>query len=231
MVILSLFDYTGHALEPWAQAGHTCIAVDIQHTDALLPRYIKPGTIYKVNWDCTNATYIKRKLANARPDLILGWPPCTDLAVSGARWFKTKAAINPDFQQEAVDRARAVEHLANSYNPRVPYAIENPVGRLSTLWRKPDYWFHPYEFTGYCREDNYTKKTGTWCGNGFVRPEVYRDESLPPPDDRIHKAPPSKERANFRSATPKGYAQAVYKANKPLIPDCGSWEEMSNFFC
>lgn len=46
-------------------------------------------------------------------------------------------------------------------------------------------------------------------------PEPFRTEGLPPPDNRIHMAPPSEERANFRSATPRGFAAAVFEANRP----------------
>jgi hypothetical protein len=92
--------------------------------------------------------------------------------------------------------------------------VENPVSVLATKWRKPDYYFNPYDYSGYCADDNYTKKTGIWCGNGFVMPPVNRDPSLGEPDDRIHKASPSDDRANFRSATPMGFARAVHIHNK-----------------
>jgi hypothetical protein len=49
-------------------------------------------------------------------------------------------------------------------------------------------------------------------------PTPFIDERLGPPDDRIHKAPPGPERANFRSATPKGFARAVFEANRPDQP-------------
>ena len=94
-----------------------------------------------------------------------------------------------------------------------PYYIENPVSVISSEWRKPDYIFNPCDYTGYEPGDNYTKKTCLWTGNGFKMPAPSKDSSLGEPDDRIHKAAPSPERANFRSATPMGFARAVFKGN------------------
>jgi len=139
------------------------------------------------------------------------FPPCTDLAVSGARWFKAKSEKNPHFQADAMRLVYQCKQVAETVN--APYFIENPVSRISTLWRKPDYSFHPYEFTGYEPSDNYTKKTCLWTGNGFRMPHKNQDLSLGEPDDRIHKAGPSEDRANFRSATPMGFAQAVFEFN------------------
>jgi hypothetical protein len=91
--------------------------------------------------------------------------------------------------------------------------IENPVSTLSTYWRKPDHTFHPWQYTAFEMGDNYTKKTCLWTGNGFVMPAPAVTAGLGQPDDRIHKAPPSEERGNIRSATPMGFARAVFEAN------------------
>lgn len=48
--------------------------------------------------------------------------------------------------------------------------IENPVSSIATHWRKPNAAFHPWQYTGFCQDDNYTKKTCLWTGNGFVMP-------------------------------------------------------------
>lgn len=95
-----------------------------------------------------------------------------------------------------------------------PYMIENPVSTVSTYWRKPDYTFHPHQFTGLETKDNYSKKTCLWVGGGFIMPQPCRDYSLGVPDDRILKAPPGPNRANFRGATPMGFARAVFITNE-----------------
>jgi hypothetical protein len=91
--------------------------------------------------------------------------------------------------------------------------VENPVSVLSRVFGKADHVFDPCDYTAHEPADNYTKKTCLWSGGGFRMPPPDRDPDLGPPDDRIHKAPPSAERANFRSATPAGFARAVFEVN------------------
>lgn len=198
-IVISLFDYTGNIVKPWSDAGYNCICVDIQHKQTS-----SDGRIAKVRADALH--WMPKK-----PDqvaMLFAFPPCTDVAVSGARWFKDKglgALINTlNLFKRSVDMALLLG---------CPYMIENPVSVVSSYWRKPDYTFHPHEFTGLCDNDNYTKKTCLWTGNGFVMPAPCPDPSLGQPDNRIHKAPPGPERANFRSATPMGFAEAVFNAN------------------
>ena len=96
--------------------------------------------------------------------------------------------------------------------------IENPVGTLSTHWRKPDAQFDPCDYAGYLDDpdaDAYTKRTCLWTGGGFVVP-------LPKPvfpfqGSKMHLVPPGDNRANIRSATPRGFAQAVFEANEVAI--------------
>lgn len=96
---------------------------------------------------------------------------------------------------------------------RAPWMLENPVSRLSSLWRKPDHAFHPCDFAGYVEGlDAYTKKTCLWTGGGFVMPPTMRVE--PSEGSRMHLMPPSEDRANLRSATPEGFARAVFLANR-----------------
>ncbi|MER2138203.1 MAG: hypothetical protein ABS909_10160, partial [Arthrobacter sp.] len=71
----------------------------------------------------------------------------------------------------------------------------------------------PADYTAYEAGDNYTKKTCLWTGGEFIMPQPAKDPALGAPDNRIHAAPPGPERANFRSATPMGFARAVFAAN------------------
>ena len=207
--ILFLYNLTDNAVEPWLEAGHNCISVDLQHPKTYVGTRNSQGVReWRVSRDvlefatqCDTGVY----------DFILSFTPCTSLAVSGARWFKSKREANPRFQEEAVELARVVEQFD------CPSITENPVSMLATLWQKPTGYVHPWWFTGWCEDDNYSKKTGLWCLNGACMPEKFVKEGLPAPDDRIHKAPPGPERANFRSATPKGMARALYEANKHLV--------------
>ena len=83
-------------------------------------------------------------------DMILAFPPCTHLAVSGAKWFAAKRADGR--QQNAID---FFMQFANSDCPRI--AIENPVGIMSTVWKKPDQIIQPWQFG-----HGETKKTCLW---------------------------------------------------------------------
>lgn len=143
-----------------------------------------------------------------RPVMIFAFPPCTDLAVSGARDFAAKRGYRLSDALELFDACQ----LAASYSA-APYMIENPVGRLSSHRRKPDHTFNPCDFGGYPggELDTYTKRTCLWTGNGFAMPEP---RPIPPADgSRMHMLPPSEDRAAIRSATPQGFARAVFEAN------------------
>jgi hypothetical protein len=140
--------------------------------------------------------------------MLFAFPPCTDVAVSGARWFQDKGLGS---LIQALCLFEATVRLAEW--TQAPYMIENPVSTVSTYWRKPDYTFDPFEFGGYLNppSDIYTKKTCLWTGNGFVMPKVRR--VIPVEGSKMHRVPPSKDRSTLRSATPTGFAKAVFEAN------------------
>ena len=155
--------------------------------------------------------------------------PCTDLAVSGATHFKAKRERDPDFQRKAVQRALDAVQFAKDLGAE--YCIENPVSMLSTLWRKPDYTFHPYEYGGYLNADEaehplypdhiaprdaYSKKTCLWTSGGFIMPEKkpVACESFGNSRQHSRLGGKSEKTKTIRSLTPRGFAKAVYEANK-----------------
>jgi hypothetical protein len=154
-------------------------------------------------------------LRTSRVVFVAGWPPCTDMAVSGARWFASKREADPMFQAKAVSVAEQCRTFGQISG--APWLVENPVSVLRRVFGPASHKFHPHDYTALEPADNYTKATCLWTGGGFVMPPVQRDPDLGPPDDRIHKAPPSAERANFRSATPMGFARAVFAANARVV--------------
>lgn len=216
-IAIFLCDITGKMAQPWLDAGYTCVLVDPQHPAGVTVeqggRLIKVGHVidHPITWQVLRAA-----IQTGRVVFVAGFPPCTDLAVSGARWFESKRKADPAFQFKAMHvvwQCQIIGELSGA-----AWFGENPVSQISSLWRKPDYVFHPYQYTGYCADDNYTKKTCLWVGGGFVMPEEYRDPSLGEPDNRIHFCSPGPERANIRSATPEGFAMAVFLANAPKAP-------------
>jgi hypothetical protein len=184
---------------PWAKAGFLCYCVDLQHQ----PGEQRTGNIIRIGADVREwlPPYAKVKI-------LFAFPPCTHVAVSGARWFKDKglgALI------DALELFEATVRLAEW--TEAPYMIENPVSTVSTYWRKPDHSFDPFEYGGYARSkaDAYTKRTCLWTGNGFVMPE--RKGVAPGLGSKMHRLAPSPQRSALRSSTPRGFAQAVFEAN------------------
>jgi len=236
-IVLSLYDYTGEALKPWAEAGYTCYAFDIQHSDKPRIQDIDEGSITYMKmdlWDTNNINYLKTWFQPCDVVFGMAFPVCTDLAVSGAAHFKRKAAVDPNFQIKASNHAKWCADLFDALG--IPYFIENPVSRLATLWRKPDYTFHPYQYGGYipseeirhpkwpeyiAPRDAYPKKTCLWTGGNFVMPAT-----LPvTPEEGYSKqhlklGGKSMKTKNIRSATPRGFARAVFEANQP---ECETW--------
>jgi len=207
--VVSLCDLTGHMVQPWVDAGYHAVLVDPQHVTSGWNVY---GSIYRIAGTVEDAMpHIGRLIERRQVAAVFGFPPCTDMAVSGARWFASKREADPMFQAKAVavaEQCRTIGRLSGA-----PWFVENPVSVLSRVFGKPDHWFHPADFTAFEPGDNYTKRTNLWTGGGFVMPAPARDASLGAPDDRIHKAPPGPDRENFRSATPLGFARAVFAAN------------------
>ena len=227
-IVISLYDFTGEALKPWAEAGYTCHAFDIQHPregrteDGITYRY---ADLHKV---ATFKALLAEFWAADLPVVFgMAFPVCTDLSVSGAAWFASKAARDPDFQIKAVNHAVACSVFFDDLE--VPYFIENPVSVLATKWRKPDYNFHPYEYGGYIPDnaaahprwpeyiaprDAYPKKTCLWTGGGFTMPEK-KAVDVPAGYSTQHKklGGKSQRTKDIRSATPRGFARAVFDAN------------------
>ena len=198
-IILSLCDYTGNMIEPWAKAGFLCYCVDLQHS----PGESKQGNIIRVGADICEWLPPYAPIA-----AVFAFPPCTDVAASGARWFKDKGMGNLIRALRLFEACLRIAEWTGA-----PYMIENPVSTISTYWRKPDFTFDPHEYGGYINPpgDAYTKRTCLWTGNGFVMPK--KSPIQPTEGSRMHRVGPSRDRAAVRSVTPKGFAQAVFEAN------------------
>jgi hypothetical protein len=127
-------------------------------------------------------------------DILIAFPPCTDLCVSGARWFKEKAADGR--QNKAIDF-----FLTFVYWPCPKKAIENPIGIMSRLYRKPDQIIQPWQFG-----HGETKATCLWL-TGL--PNLVPTNIVSGREARIHHMAPGPDRAKLRSKTFPGIAQAM----------------------
>ncbi len=127
-------------------------------------------------------------------DMVIAFPPCTHLASSGARWFKQKHEDGR--QQQGID---FFMKFANAKCERI--AIENPVGIMSTVWRKPNQIVQPWQFG-----HGETKATCLWLKN---LPELKPTDIVDGREPRIWKMCPSKDRSKLRSKTYLGIARAM----------------------
>jgi site-specific DNA-cytosine methylase len=187
MRVLVACEYSGRVRDAFRARGHDAWSCDLLPTEAPGPHF--HGDV--------------RGVLGAGWDLMICHPPCTDLAVSGARHFEAKRADGR--QQAALDFVRL---LLDAPIPRI--ALENPVSIISSAIRKPDQIIQPWQF-GH-RE---TKATCLWLkGLPLLVPT---DVVGPPPSDRIerrswevvHRMPPGPDRWKARSRTYTGIAVAM----------------------
>ena len=182
MRVLVACESSGEVRRAFQAMGHEAYSCDLLPADDGERFYHVQGDAFDV-------------IRNGAPwDLIIAHPPCTALAVSGNRWHAgTQGRI--DAAIFVLRMASLMEQCAKAY------AIENPVGALSTLWRKPDQYIQPWQFG-----HGETKKTGLWLHNlPLLRPTDIVDGR----EQRVWRMGPSPERWKERSKTYTGIAQAM----------------------
>ena len=178
MKVLIACEYSGRVRDAFIALGHDAISCDLLPTDSPGPHY--QGDVFDI--------------INDGFDLMIAHPPCTHLAVSGARHFEAKRKDGR--QAAALD---FVQRLMNADIPRI--ALENPVSIISSKIRKPDQIIQPWQFG-----HGETKSTCLWLkGLRLLKPT----DIVTGRDDRIHKMPPSPDRWKLRSTTYQGIANAM----------------------
>lgn len=222
-VVISLCDLTGEFIKPWAKKGYDCFIFDIQHTGDIIP-FVSGGSIHKIPGRIEdNLGFISYLISTRDIKFSSAFPPCTELAVSGARHFEDKRSSNPLFQAEAMTLFMMCYNICNATG--APFFVENPVSVASSHFRKPDHSFHPWEYSGLLPEDDinpvsdlipkrdiYTKKTCLWTGGGFRMPPkniASKPDDLSPMFYKLGGK--SLKTKNIRSATPRGFSMAVFK--------------------
>jgi hypothetical protein len=187
-------------VRPWARAGYTCMIVDLAHPPG---EHVGEDGIIRVGADV-------REFLPPRDfiSMVFAFPPCTDMATSGAKHFKRKGLKAITESLALVEACRRICEWSGA-----PWMIENPISTLATYWRTPDFKFDPHHFAGYHdgASDAYTKKTCLWVGGGFKMPA--RKSVEPVLGSRMRDLPDSAERADLRSVTPMGFAEAVFAAH------------------
>lgn len=210
-IVVCLFDTSGVMGEPWRAAGFRVIRLDLFNDQRF--RIPKPGESVPAQADLLKGvpSEMMEPTFLERVAFVAAFPPCTHLAVSGARWFKGKGL------RKLADSIHMFATAAEFCEATgAPYLIENPVSTISTYWRKPDHAFHPWHFNRLDAGSSYTKKTCLWTGGGFRMPLPLVDEALPVDKNYIHYLGSNAKDdsgKDLRSITPTGFARAVFLAN------------------
>jgi len=169
-------EYSGTVRDAFLKKGHEAMSCDLLPTDIPGPHY--QGDVFDIidqGWD-----------------MMIAHPPCTHLAVSGARWFKDKV----EEQKEALEFVR---RLLDADISRI--ALENPISVISSKIRKPDQIIQPWQFG-----HGETKATCLWLKD---LPKLTPTNIVSGREARIHKMPPSPDRWKLRSKTFQGIADAM----------------------
>lgn len=177
MKILVACEYSGKVRDAFAAKGHTVLSCDLLPSDS-------PGG-WHYRGDVRDVLY-------AGWDMLIGFPPCTHLAVSGARWFANK-------QQEQQEGLEFFRMLWNAPIERI--ALENPVSIVSSRIARPAQVIQPYQFG-----HGEVKKTCLWLKN---LPCLTPTNIVDGREARIWRMGPSPDRAKKRSETYQGIADAM----------------------
>jgi len=179
--ILIACEFSGVVRRAFREAGHDAWSCDLEEAE--------DGSSFHYHGDVL-------KILDKGWDMMIAFPPCTHLAVSGARHFEEKRKDGR--QQEAV---RFFMELVNADIPKI--AIENPVGIMSSMYRKPDQIIQPWQFG-----HGEVKATCLWLKN---LPRLIPSNIVEGRVPRIHRMAPSPMRAKERSRTYSGIAVAMAK--------------------
>jgi hypothetical protein len=176
LTVLVACEFSGVVRDAFNARGHIAISCDLEPTEVTGPHY--RGDV--------------RDILDCGWDMMVAFPPCRYLAISGARWFATR-------QREQREALRFVQTLMSAPIRRI--AIENPVGVISSRIRKPDQIVQPWQFG-----HGETKATCLWL-KGL--PQLAPTSIVDGREARVWKAPDSKGRSKRRSITYKGIADAM----------------------
>jgi hypothetical protein len=180
MRVLVACEFSGRVRDAFARRGHDAWSCD----------YLPPET----PGNHIQGSILDHYIVNQNWDLLIAHPDCTFLAVSGARW--NHAEWREEAQLSALHFVKALWKF-----PILKVAIENPVGRLSSLWRGPTQTIQPWEFG-----HGETKATCLWLRN---LPALVPTEVVEGREPVVHFASPGPERKKNRSRTYQGIADAM----------------------
>lgn len=181
MKVLVACEFSGIVREAFKARGHDAWSLDILPTEI-------PGNHFQDFLYTDKIDYLQ-----AGWDMVIAHPPCTRLASSGARWMTAET------WKERWEAIKFFMHIVEAPVPKI--CIENPIGIMSTVYRKPDQIIQPWQFG-----HGETKATCLWL-KGL--PKLIPTNIVEGREARIHRMPPSENRGKDRSRTYKGIAEAM----------------------
>ena len=179
MKVLIACEFSGIVRDAFRKRGHDAWSCDLLPDENGNPKHFKH--------DIRDL-----KLDKTEYDLMIAFPPCTHLAVSGARWFKGK-------EREQVEAIAFFCELMSANIDKI--CLENPIGIMSTCYRKPDQIIQPWQFG-----HGETKATCLWL-KGL--PKLEPTDIVEGRKGRVHREPPGPNRWKNRSRTYQGIADAM----------------------
>lgn len=214
MKVLVACEESQEVCKAFRARGHEAYSCDIQEPSGGHPEWHICGDVLPlINGNCEFVTMdgTQHKIGG-KWDLIIAHPPCTYLTLAGNKWFKPEFAYRfPDRQKQREEAIDFFMAIANADCGKI--AIENPVGVMSSQWRKPDQYIEPYMFG-----DPEKKKTGLWLkglpllkSTNIVEPVIIHCKSGAN-EPRWHMETmrlPKEERSRVRSQTFPGIAKAM----------------------
>lgn len=180
MRVLVAGEFSGKVREAFRRRGHYAKSCDYRPSE-------QPGPHHQGSW-------FDQDLINEGWDLMIAHPDCTFLVVSGAKWMSVE--WREEAQLAALHTVKALMKF-----PIDKIAIENPVGKLSSLWRGADQYIEPFQFG-----DPFRKKTGLWLKN---LPRLVPTNDLGDGTQACWKEAPGPERKKNRARTYPGIAEAM----------------------
>lgn len=213
MPILIACEESQRVCNAFRKKGHETYSCDILEPSGEHPEWHIQGDVLPLlnNPPYQFTTMDGEKHIVNKWDLIIAHPPCTYLTVTGNRWFNVekygeKALERIELRKEAIDFFMAFVNANCDY-----IAVENPVGIMSTTYRKPDQYIQPWWFG-----DPFEKKTGLWLKNlpllkktNEVTPEERQQLASGKSMPTWYSNAPKKERSKIRAKTFPGFAEAM----------------------
>jgi len=197
-------EFSGVVRDAFSRAGHYAMSCDLLASEGDPTGHHHQGSILEV--------------LNHGWDLAIFHPPCTYLTVSGNRWYyhpEDKALPmkerrpHPNYPNRRTDRVAAIRFFMDLVNADIPrICVENPIGIMSTVFRKPDQIIQPWWFG-----HNESKATCLWLKGlpkleptNIIVSDGPRSNQTPSGQNKLG---PSSERAKMRSKTYEGIAEAM----------------------